>query len=479
MADQTPRPTLREKQGATRRAGAVASFLIVLAMIPVNQALAQNSLLSREGSSLIDAQINAGTYVIPNTFFGMHINSLTTPWPIGYFANQRLAGSDVFWWNIEVAPGSYDFYWLDQWIAQAQKHNVTLMYTFAGIPQFYSSVSDDTNCAYEPGACDPPKDLNEDGTGTDAAFQNYVTAMVNHVGTQIQYWEIWNEPDEHKQWTPTCITKKNCAGNGNWKYAQLLRMAADARAIILAANPNAVILTPAPVGWPGSATTWMEGYLAAGGGQYADVIAFHGYLNQWVMGHFPVPENEAKLIGQMKYVVKKYGQQTKPLWISEGGWGNVLLDGYSDAVLQSAFIARYMLIQQSRGISRGYWYQWDSPFGAGTLFQGPMPANLRMAGYAYNALINWTNGATISVPCTLEKGTSIWTCRYTRSTPAGYKALVVWNTKGASNFNLAQTYSQYCDLKGNVTPLQGKKVQVGPWPILLENENLGQSACQQ
>jgi len=475
MSDRTLHSVFRDNQRA-RRVGVAAALFLVLAMIPVDRALAQRSLLAREGSSAIDAQINSGSYTIPSAFWGMHINNLFTPWPVSYFTNQRMAGSDIFWWNVEVAPGQYDFFWFDQWMAQAQAHGVTVMYTFAGIPQWYSSVPNDTNCAYEDGACDPPKDLNEDGSGTDAAFKNYVTAVVNHAGSQIQYWEIWNEPNEHKQWTPTCITLKNCSGN--LKYAQLLRMASDARAIILAAYPNALILSPASVGWPGSATGWMEGWLNAGGGQYADVIAFHGYLNQWVMGHFPVAENEAKLIGQMKYVVKKYGQQTKPLWITEGGWGNVLLDGYSDAVLQSAFLARYILIQQSRGIARGYWYQWDSPFGAGTLFQGPAAPNIRMAGYAYNSIVNWTNGATISVPCTLQKGTSVWTCRYTRSTPAGYKALVVWNAKQNSTFTLSQGYAQYCDLKGNVTALQGKKVQIGMWPILLENENLGATACK-
>ena len=473
--------TLTQPAVPTRQLGALAgvALLGVSTMLP-GQILARNSLLSGEGSTTIDAQIKNGTYVIPNTLFGMHINSLPTPWPLAYFANQRLEGSNVNWWNLEPSPGDYNYFWLDQWVAQAQQHGVTLMYTFAAVPQFYSSVPSDTTCSYEPGACHPPKDLNEDGTGTDAAFQNFVTDLVRHnalLGKPIQYWEIWNEPDQAKQWIPSCVTLNNC--KFPLRYTQLLRMAKDASAIIKAADPNAVVLTPAPVGYIGGATAWMNGYLKAGGGQYADVISFHGYLNQWIMGRFPVPENEYKLIQQMKAVVKANGQSAKPLWVSEGGWGNVVLDGFSDQVLQSAFLSRYILLQQSLGIARGYWYQWDSPFGAGTLWQGPMAGNINLSGYAYNSIVNWTMGATLTRACSQHKYTDVWVCEYARSSPVGYKAVIAWNPKGNYAYFLPGKFPQYCDLKGSVVTVKGNKVQVGIWPILLEDMNLGSTACQQ
>jgi len=496
---------------------AAVAFLGLSTILPT-VVRAQNCQMGREGSAATDARIHNGTYVIPCSFFGMHINKLTTPWPVPHFANLRLHDSYVNWLQIETSQGNYNYDYVDQWIAKAQAYNVSLLYTFDGVPSFYSSVPGDTNCAYAPGACHPPVDLNPDGSGTDAAFQNFVMNLVNHVGKNIQYWEIWSEPNLPNFWVPTCVYRKNCynktskctgISGTNLCYAQLLRMAADASAIIKAANPNAVVLTPAPAGWVaeiccpsttiGHAAMWMNQYLEwlnRGGGDcpptgqcpQPDVISFHGYVNlvvggNFVMGGFPVAEDEPALIEQIKGVASANGQQGKPLWITEGSWDSPVSDGFSDAVLQTAFLARYILLQQSMGIAQAYWYQWDSHVGIGTLWQGPaspVANDWRLAGYAYNSIVNWTMGATLTSACATEKGsTSVWVCKYSRSTPADYSAEIVWNADGNSSYQLTQGFAQYCDLKGNVTPVEGKKVQIGIWPILLENENLGQKACQQ
>jgi hypothetical protein len=501
---------------------------LALLVILCSAVLAQNCQMNQEGSAAIDNQIQQGKYVIPCSFFGMHINKLTTPWPAPYFANLRLQDSYVNWLEIEM----YGWKYLDGWIAEAQAHNVTLLYTFDGVPTAYSSVPGDTSCAYAPGACHPPKDLNEDGGGTDAVFQSFVTDLVKHnaeMGNPIQYWEIWNEPNQPIFWVPTCVYQKNCynktvectgVSGTNLCYAQLLRMASDATAIIKAANPNAVILTPSPVGWiaenccPSTtvspAANWMSQYLQWLNKDYGkngtcptgtppcpDVISFHGYLapvlplpggkEGFVMGGFPVAENEPALIEQMKTVAKDNGEQGKPLWISEGSWGSPVADGFSDAVLQTAFLARYMLLQQSMGIAQGYWYQWDSNVGIGTLWQGTAcpsndqcPNDWRLPGYAYNSIVNWTMGATLTSACALQKGRpSVWVCKYSRSGPAGYKAEAVWNTQGNSNYKVTPEFGQYCDLKGNMTQITNNEVQIGILPILLENEKLGQTACQQ
>jgi len=464
---------------AVRRFGALA---LLLTLILPWVASAQDNFLAREGSTTIDRQIQMGQYVIPSSFFGMHINNVHTPWPTAYFANERLEGSDVNWWNIEVAPGEYDYYWLDQWLQHAQSHNVTVIYTFVGVPEFYSSIPDDDRCTFQLGACDPPKDLNEDGSGRNEAFQNFVRSLVRHnaeLGYPIRYWEMWNEPDIVRQWIPTCENPGHKC-TGNLKYAQLLRMAADGRAIIRNADPTAVVLSPAPVGLRGAAG-WMGDYLAAltkEGGPYPDVVAFHGYLNKWVMGSFPVPENEVQLVKEMKADLKKYGLQSKPLWITEGSWGNTILDGFTDPVLQTAFLARYIVLQQSLGIARGYWYQWDQPQGDGRLWQGPgATGNWNLSGYAYNSIVNWTMAATLTSACS-NRG-SFWVCKYARSTPSGYQAEIVWNPKGNSTYGVPQGFKQYCDLKGNVTRVQHNKAAIGIWPILLENKNLAKGPCQQ
>jgi hypothetical protein len=434
-------------------------MLLVLAVAPFCQAMVEADLPGNEASTVIDWQINQGSYLIPNSFFGMHINKITTPWPSAAVSTQRLVASEVTWCQIERSAGSYNFKLLDKWIAQAQHNGTSLLYTFICVPQIYSSNPGDRSCDYAVGACDPPRDLNADGTGTDAAFKSFVTAMVNHVGTQIQYWEIWNEPSQKSQWVPT---------NSALPYNQLIRMAKDAREIIKAANSNALMLTPAPVGYPTGAPSWMNGYLGAGGGAYADIISFHGYLNQyWKMGAYPVAENEVGLVNRIKQIAAQYNQQDKPLWVSEGGWGNVQVTGFTNPRLQTAFLARYILLQQSLGIARGFWYQWDNSRGAGQLWNGPGVENIRQPGVAYKTVADWTIGATISVPCAPQSTDStIWSCTYTR--PGGYQAMAVWNTAGYSRFSVPPQYRRYRGLMGRVWRI-GHRVTIGPWPMLLEN----------
>ena len=431
--------------------------LMALLTLPLSQNLALSS--SRTGNSPADGPpTRAGNSPITGAFFGMHIASPRTPWPLPDVGMLRLHACHSNWDQIEKSPGVYNFKTLDKWVARARQHKAQPVYTFVAVPQFYSSDPNDRTCNYAPGACHPPQDLNADGSGTDAAFKAFVTAIVNHVGSKIRYWEIWNEPNQATQWIPT---------DDKLPYSQIARMAQDAQAIIKAANPNALVLTPAPVGYPTGAQKWLDGYLGAGGGQYADVIAFHGYVNpSWKKGDYPIAENEVRLIASVRRRMKEHGQQDKPLWITEGGWGNAHLTGFTDPILQSAFTARYVLLQQSLEIDRAFWYQWDNPTGAGTLWKGPMQNDLRMPGVAYQHIAQWTRGATITAPCKPYEGSTIWTCEYTR--PAGYKAMVIWNTAGLSQVDVPPQYKHARGLLGKRWKV-GKTVAVGTWPVLLEN----------
>ena len=412
------------------------------------------------------ANTASGTYVIPSDFFGMHINTYTDGWPAQPFGTQRLLNSNVNWADIETSPGVYNFRFLDQWIAQAQAHNVTLLYTFIDVPQFYSSVPTDATCSYTNrglGGCHPPSDLNADGTGSDAAYRNFVSALVQHVGNKIQYWEVWNEPNQLSAWQATDPV--------NHPYNQLIRMQADAAQIIKSANPNALILTPPPVGFPNGAPKWEAGYLAAGGGETADVIAFHAYVHKWIWGTQPLAENVAAAINNMVGVMQKYNV-TKPLWVTESGWGRTDKDGFTNEILQTAFTARYILLEESSGIAHAYWYQWDSgsPYNSGTFFI--YPHTTRAPGVAYQQVYNWTAGATLTVPCAAT-GT-VWTCQYSRAN--GYTAIAVWNTAGTSTYTVPSAeYTQYRDLAGNTTALTSASVSIGLEPILLENTGQSQT----
>jgi len=317
------------------------------------------------------------------------------PWPGDCcdvnFGGIRLWDSGTAWYLLNPSSGTYNWTTLDAWLADAQKHGVDVIYTFGELPTWASSNPTDEYCAVyqqDPGACDPPNDLNADGTGRNQHWKDFVTAVVTHANGQIHYWETWNEASNAGQ--------KGKKGVGQWKgtNAQLLRMAKDARTIIKKLDPSAVILSPSTRLNVPNDYTWLSSYLAAGGGKYADAIALHGY----VQGKgAPVPEMLINLLhGPTGYrqILKKYHQGKKPVFDTESSWGVAANTGLTDADEQAGFLARLYLLHRLEGLARLYWYEWDNRF-AGTLWSpaDAMVVNGATGDNTASALLGIGNGS--------------------------------------------------------------------------------------
>jgi len=412
---------------------------------------------------------------IPASFFGMHINGLTSPWPTVPFSSYRsLDSGNILWADLNTGEGTYDWSHVDPWIAKAKAGGQDIMFTLFGTPTWASSrganSSDpDTACSYlstdGPGVCDPPDDLNADGTGTDQHWKNFVTAIINHVGPgTVKYWEIWNEWNISNQWNGT--------------QAQMLRLAEDAHTILKAADPNALITSPSVVNADLAAKNWLLTYLQAGGDQYADIIAVHGYVNSPTTvcpASCPVPENVAAVLDNTRAVMAASGVASKPLFDTEGSWG--VSSRMTDQEQEVEFTARFYLIQlggtvASPGFDKFYWFGWDYTNTGG--FYDPNNGQMTPAGVAYQQIYNWSTGAVMS-RCA-PSGTQ-WACGFSRS--ANYQAEAIWDTsqtcaKGtctAVSVSVDPKYVQYRDLTGQVTPIVNNTVPVGGRPILLENAN--------
>ena len=402
-------------------------------------------------------------------FFSLQMNSGTIsqqPWPSVSFGGMRLWDSQVHWRDINTAPGVYDWSLLERWLADAQINNVNVLYTFGEVPQWASSDPNDPNCSGGAGACDPPNDLNTDGTGSDQHWKNFVSALVsynqNSSTGHIKYWELWDEAlGNPLRWTGT--------------IAQLIRMARDATNIIKAADSSALILNPTFGAQLRSSRDMLDKYLAAGGGQYTDAIAFHGYVTG--KGTAGIPEELVQNMSLSKSVLKKYGQNNKPLWDTEASWGNVLKNGFNDRDLQAAFLARFYLLHWSVGTARFYWYEWNNQADGGLWVPDKnnpsLPGKVLKAGIAYAQLYDWIVGATLSSACA-PSGT-IWTCKMSR--PGGYEAKAIWDTaktcKNGSCSTISYTvnskYTKYRTLSGKTMAITNSKVPIGIKPILVEN----------
>jgi len=434
-------------------------------------------------------------------FFDMHINNFSSALPGSEgvpIHGVRLWDTQTSWATTNVADGVFNWNHLDQRVNQALSANLDVLYDLARTPSFAQCSPTNTACgsgnssivcAYSsgdgsdnsPGDCFPPSDLNSDGSGTNQHWISWVTAVATRYKGQIAFYEIWNEPNIPEMWQGTT--------------PQLIRMAADARCIIIgdkgcsslstysqtAIDPSAKMLTPAftfPVTDLGPYLSASISGVTGTGSTLADVVAFHAY---------PGTGNPAENVLGDYHNVLQAMTGTQPVFDTEGSWGrnDNGTANLTDADQQAAFTARYLMVLQSAGVQRVYWYGWDfrlsddgdlwAPLGTEP---GLTSGGLTKAGVAYQQTESWLAGATLSTPC--SNNGSIWTCGYTRS--GGYQALAVWDksqscsngTCTTSTFTLPSSpqFTQYQDLAGNINAVSGGTVQIGAKPILLETGNI-------
>jgi len=437
---------------------------------------------------------------IPATFFGMHMTGGMVngePWPADSVCTFPTDGCDGFggislwdsavpWTVLNPAAGVYNWRFLDIWMNHAAANNVDILYSFGDTPQWASSNPNDLDCAdtppYPPGTCDPPNDLRPDGSGTDQHWKSFVMAIATHARGRIHYWELWDEASNDGK-----VNGKRVVGQGRWEGSipQLLRMAKDARAIILSIDPTAVILTPSSGIEQQSNLNWWVRYLSKGGGKYASGIDIHGYVMGYSGGYGtgtgpPVPENLIPMLdgsAGFRSIIAKYGLNTLPLFDTESGWGVTSQSGLSDPDEQAGFVARSFLVHWSENVARFYWYEWDNTQ-AGTLWD-PNTQTLTKAGTAYQQIQRWMAGNTLTSACSGPPPPTmgVWTCNLQGAN--GWQAQAVWDMSQScsngvctsSNYTFNPIFTQYVTVYGQVNPTTGSTVPVGYQPILLENGN--------
>ena len=387
---------------------------------------------------LLLTTVSAFAGEIPSTFFGLHILHAvngSTPWPSDQFGTLRLWDSGVDWHEINTSQGVYNWTNFDKWLTLAQQHNVEVVYTFGRVPNWANGNQ---------GTTIPPSNMQY--------WDDFVRAVVTRSAGRVKYWEIWNEPNDTHFY--------------NGSVSTLITMAQHAYQIIKSVDPNAIILTPSPT-WTATAPyQWMTTWLQNGGGTYADIIAFHGYVNS-------SPENIDSLAQKMRDTMNANGQSGKQLWDTEASWSGS--DSCSTSICdqdqQAAFLVRHYMLHLSRGVDRYLWYAWEDNWG--TLWDSTN--GVHKPGIAYKNVYNWLVGATLSQACSASNGT--WTCGITR--PNGYQGLVVWNPSASVSYTAPSQYKQYRDIYGaTVTMPTNGIITVNYKPVLLETGTpvAGQSA---
>jgi hypothetical protein len=404
----------------------------------------------------------------------MHQNHAAAcdPPPLDYPLFDARAGAFRIWstcgtqWQaMNPGPNSFDFTGLDELLSALKIKGLDDVYISLGsTPNWISSNPTDMLCdradvfGQPPGMCDPPLDLNKDGTGTDLAWRQFTTALVSHVSdptylsthARITNYEIWSE--FHRSDTvgvpgTVCVTPGDPSGipcSYRGTFAQMLRMTQDMRCIVEghagdpisalgltcgAANYGQIAIDPAALVMEGDAggqvldngTVTLENYLycdanpPAGsectwsranplGANATDVISGHSYFNN---GGFP--EKLMQYIAAEKAMLSP-ADAAKPYYTGEGSWGKnqTVVNGE----LMPAFLLRWWAVLLLSHVDRGYWFAWDEwqPTATGGLWAPNMDTTPPMdctvpdtqiggfyctGGLAYMQTIDWLSGATV------------------------------------------------------------------------------------
>ena len=369
-------------------------------------------------------------------FVGMHTLSPTRHWPGVRFGSIRPAGTS--WGAMEPAKGQFDWHSLDTWVAQAESHHVQLDYVFVNTPQWASTRPNEA-CIGKKLGCAAPPNLDD--------WAEFVTALATRYRGKISSYELWNEPNGSGFWTGT--------------PKQMVELAQRAYPIIKLIDPSAIVTTPAvsSSGWPLSHDEWLDQYLSAGGGKFADAIAWHGYAGRNDRPALP-PEGLSEQIQAVRKVLGKHNLSTLPIWNTEGGWGRDAQ--LPDEGAQAAFLTKWFLINFTNGVARAYWYQWDNP-DWGTLWRDG--SGITQAGRAAQQVVDWLDGTTMAAPCRQLRGSQIWECDLEKGkTP--YR--VVWSASGEATFKDVSNVTAVTPEGGSKQAADHQPIHVTYQPLLLE-----------
>jgi hypothetical protein len=394
----------------------------------------QASRFSAAGATQDAADAEVRPLQLSSQFFGMHTLSPSRHWPTVSFGAMRPAGET--WGALEPAKDKYDWTPLDFWLQQTEAHGVQFDYVFLNVPA-WASTRPDESCAGKRIGCAAPPHLED--------WDNFVRALATRYKGRIASYEMWNEPNASGYWTGT--------------PGQMVELAAHAYAIIKSIDPAAIVTTPAAssTGYPLSHDAWMDQYLAAGGGKYADVVAWHGYSGRNDRPALP-PEELVDQIHALRAVLQKYGLERMPIWNTEGGWGKN--DQLPDPKAQASFLMRWYLLQFTSGVARAYWYQWDNP-NWGTLWREG--EGIDSAGRAYQQVHDWLDGTTAAAPC--QASAKVWTCVLVKG---GTRYEAAWSTEGETTLPDSDQVESYTGTQGETVSPTGKPVVVGNYPVLLK-----------
>ncbi len=488
-------------------AGSLSGTTSKTGLFTITVAVTDSSTQKQTSSAALTLTVNSAVGTgptLPATYFGFSWNYTNGgTWPGQSYGMQRFWDSPSTQWpDINTASGVFDFAKLDSDLALAfTKGTMVGLYTLARTPTWASSNPTDTTCndttgmGGGDGECDAPSDLNIDGSGTNAIWKAFITALAAHANdptylqthSHIKYWEIWNEPDTQAFFAGTiaqlarltedanCIitgrgvihqngngTATSCTATPIDPTAQIVMASAHAKGSALKYGQNELYCNDSPKTYqlpcpnPANAIATV-----------VDIINFHMKPGNETGNNCPAPTPCTPESAMQMYAANIRGmlqpaELAKPLWDGEAAYSSSGFSGdyLTDTDLAASFMPRFYLINWTLNISGMAWYTASS-----------QPESVA-AQTSYQQAYNWLSGASLTTPCAAT-GT-LWSCGIVIS---GKPYLILWDTSqtcangscSTANQAVATEWTQYQDMTTPSTPstISGGVVPVGIKPVLL------------
>jgi hypothetical protein len=222
--------------------------------------------------------------------------------------------SYVFSWKliepVDTTPGNYNWESVDkQALINAASRRLHIIATIKMTPswaQKYSGYS-----------CGP---VAKNKFSAFAEFLQEVVRIYGKPPYNVKYWELGNEPDVDRNLVPPdseygCWGEESDTYYGGGFYADMLKVAYPA---IKSVDPDAKVLiggllldcdpTNPPAGKTCKPGKFLEGILRNSGGNYFDIVSFHGYPN------YAIYQDPNKLYPQYLYYDEHH-----EYWVNRGG----------------------------------------------------------------------------------------------------------------------------------------------------------------
>jgi Glycosyl hydrolase family 10 len=284
------------------------------------------------------------------SYFGTHLHAFVlrgrvqdppqaTPFPVGQVGAIRLWDSVTRWGEVEPESGRFVFDRVDKYVDAAARHGASVLFTLGSTPR-WASARPDEPCSYGFGCAAEPADM--------AHWERYIQTLARRYKGKVAYYEVWNEPHPGQVF-------QGHRGFYTGNLASLVELARRAKKVLSVEDPQAVLLTPGFV----NRLPLLERYLAEGGAQWAQGLAYHLYASG--------DRQFLEQLRELRAILARQGVSHWPILNTESGFDRVdplhpAPPGFQprDANTAAALHARVLILGAFAGLKASYQHGWDN-----------------------------------------------------------------------------------------------------------------------